>query len=140
MRNVLLLLAIVLAAAGCRKNVYIETEPPGARVWLDGIDRGPSPVMVNVEYNIFINHTVTLEKEGYVTASAPLPAEGHVPLAICGYILCPPLLIWARAPIPNPVFVLTPVGASGATPFPTPPPGPAPEPPPPPAETTQPPG
>lgn len=122
------LATVSIGTAACHKTVHIETEPPGARVRVDGIDRGPSPVSVSVEYNIFVNHTVTLEKEGYVTASAPLPSEGRLPLAICGYILCPPLLIWARAPIPNPVFVLTPVGAGDGAAFPAAPPGPGPEP------------
>lgn len=119
-------LAFLVVAAGCHKRVTIESEPSGARVRVNGVNRGVTPVTLDLEYNIFITHNVELEKEGYRRAYAPIPSEGNVGLAICGYIICPPLIIWARAPVSEAIFVLTAMGESpdGSMMSPPPPPPP----------------
>jgi hypothetical protein len=48
-------------------TLAVNTTPPGARVLLDGADAGISPVVLaNISAE---NHTVTLEKDGFVTAT-----------------------------------------------------------------------
>ena len=48
-------------------TLAVNSTPPGARVLLDGADAGISPVVLaNISAD---NHTVTLEKDGYVTAA-----------------------------------------------------------------------
>jgi hypothetical protein len=120
----LALLLVAALAGGCHKNVLIRSEPPGARVRLNGVDRGVTPVTLDLEYNIFIDYQVELEKEGYERARVGLPAEGRLGLAICGYIICPPLIIWARQPVSEAIFVMRPAGAGGAPLAPPPPPPP----------------
>jgi hypothetical protein len=47
-------------------TLAVNSSPPGARIQLDGVDAGFSPVILaNISSD---NHTVTLEKDGYVTA------------------------------------------------------------------------
>jgi hypothetical protein len=48
-------------------TLAVNSTPPGARILLDGTDAGISPVVLaNISAD---NHTVTLEKEGFVTAT-----------------------------------------------------------------------
>jgi hypothetical protein len=48
-------------------TLVVSSTPPGARVLLDGVDRGLSPVVLeNISAD---NHTVMLDKDGYVTAA-----------------------------------------------------------------------
>jgi len=48
-------------------TLVVNSTPPGARVLLDGVNAGFSPVaLTNLSAD---NHTVTLEKDGYVTTS-----------------------------------------------------------------------
>ena len=48
-------------------TLVVNSTPPGARVLLDGVDAGYSPVtLANISAD---NHTVTLEKDGYVPAA-----------------------------------------------------------------------
>ena len=124
--------ALVLAGigTGCHKRVTIDSEPAGARVWVNGRDYGRTPVTLDLEYNIFLSYQVQLEKEGYQRAFEPLPGEPKLGVAICGYILCPPLLIWAREPISEVTYVLAPAPPGDPPPATSPKP-PSPPPPPP---------
>jgi hypothetical protein len=125
-------LLLVSAGAGCRKNVTIQSEPSGARVRVNGLDKGVTPVTLSLESNIFTNYTVELEKEGYERARAGLPTEGRLGIAICGYIVCPPLIILARQPVSEAIFVMRPAGDGPSLLAPPPPPSSTPPPPPPP--------
>ena len=129
----LVLLALLLSASACHKAVTIRSEPSGARIRVNGVDKGKTPVTVSLEANIFVTHNVELQLDGYRAAHAPIPGEGNVGVAICGYLICPPLIIFARGPVSEAIFVLTPFGPGGDTaangglaPPPPPPPPPPP--------------
>lgn len=118
---------VLVSAIGCHKSVRIESEPSGARVSVNGVYHGVTPVRVSLQYDIFTTHNVELQKEGYRNTYAPIPSEGSLGVAICGYIICPALIIWARKPVSEAVFVLTAIGAGaddGMYPPPPPPPPP----------------
>jgi hypothetical protein len=51
---------------GSRQSVYIESKPEGARIIVDGIDRGVTPAMVRLKKG-FEGQTVVLRKDGYET-------------------------------------------------------------------------
>lgn len=78
------LLALLLAASallGCstKRELYITSEPRGARVWVNGEDKGRTPIAIPfVHYGTF---GIRLEKKGYEAWAG----EVRVPERIDGY-------------------------------------------------------
>lgn len=66
---------LLLPVLGCtwfssREKVLIASEPPGARILVDGADTGrTTPASLPIGGHFGRNHIVTLEKEGYRPAS-----------------------------------------------------------------------
>jgi sirohydrochlorin ferrochelatase len=58
-----LLLAVCLAGCSAYQNVAIESDPPGAEIFLDGKPVGQTPQRLRVSREL--DHTVYLKKEGY---------------------------------------------------------------------------
>jgi sirohydrochlorin ferrochelatase len=58
-----LLLAVCLAGCSAYQNVAIESDPPGAEIFLDGKPVGPTPQNLRVSRDL--DHTVYLKKDGY---------------------------------------------------------------------------
>ena len=58
-----LLLALLLPACAAYQNVAIESDPPGAEIFLDGKSVGSTPQNLRVSREQ--PHTVYLKKEGY---------------------------------------------------------------------------
>ena len=55
--------ALVLSACAHYQNVGIESDPPGAQIYLDGKLMGQTPLQLQVGRDAA--HTVYLKKEGY---------------------------------------------------------------------------
>jgi hypothetical protein len=78
-RRALALGCLALAACSTDRVLVIKSDPPDARVWVDGVDKGKTPVEVPF---VFYGWThVRLEKEGFQA----LAAEVHVEPLIDGY-------------------------------------------------------
>ena len=58
-----LLLAFLLAACASYQNVAIESDPPGAEIFLDGKSVGATPQSLRISREQ--PHTVYLKKEGF---------------------------------------------------------------------------
>ena len=58
-----ILLALLLPACAAYQNVAIESDPPGAEIFLDGKSVGATPQKLRVSREQA--HTVYLKKEGY---------------------------------------------------------------------------
>ncbi len=58
-----LLLVLWLAGCAAYQNVGIESDPPGAEIFLDGKSVGTTPQSLRVSRDL--DHTVYLKKEGY---------------------------------------------------------------------------
>ena len=66
-----------LGLAGCVERVLlIRTDPPGARVWVNGKDRGTSPV--SVRYVHEGRFEVRIEKAGYESLADEVTTEVHL--------------------------------------------------------------
>ena len=85
MRRVLVLL-LVLLLAGCgtlfipsTKEITISSEPVEARVSIDGVEHGLTPISVVLDNKK--SHTIVVSKEGYETVSCVLNTK------IRGYII-----------------------------------------------------
>ncbi len=75
----LLPLAALLGACSTQRTITILSDPPGATVWMDGKDRGTTPVTLPFVY--YGDAEVRLEKEGYQSIAAVL----EIPTQIDGY-------------------------------------------------------
>lgn len=58
-----LLLALCLTGCTAYQNVSIESDPPGAEIFLDGKPVGQTPLKLSVSRDL--DHSVYLKKEGY---------------------------------------------------------------------------
>ena len=59
----ILLLCLALAGCAAYQNVSIESDPPGAEIFLDGEPIGTTPQVLRVPRDR--DHSVYLKKEGY---------------------------------------------------------------------------
>jgi hypothetical protein len=63
-RLALLMALVAVAVGGCiRKTATITSDPPAAKVWLNGVYRGQTPVEIPYNWNWF--YDIKLEKSGY---------------------------------------------------------------------------
>lgn len=77
------LVALLFVSTGCvRRTLRITSDPPGARVFFDGYDKGVTPV--NFDFKWYGGHKITVQKEGYARQSKVVelkaPLSHHVPL------------------------------------------------------------
>ncbi len=110
--------AIVAVAflAACSTHVQINSNPQGARVWVNDKDLGVTPATTVLEYNSFTQHRVRLEKPGFLPYMGVLRTEINV-APIVGAVLCIcflPALLWVVMPAPVQNFELVPAGASSS--------------------------
>ena len=63
-----------LLAGGCvERKLRVETAPPGAEIWLDGVHLGQTPV--EIPFTFYGARQVRLEKSGYATEIMPFKAS-----------------------------------------------------------------
>ena len=63
-RAVRVLIALVLVAAGCvERALVVESDPPGARVWVNGMDAGETPARVRFQH--YGRYRIVLRKPGF---------------------------------------------------------------------------
>ncbi len=77
----LLAVVLVVNACGCatvvkgsHQQIGITSNPAGAYVKVDGIDKGETPMVVKMKRNK--SHTVQLDKPGYETYEAAISTHG----------------------------------------------------------------
>lgn len=80
-----LLLAFVLCSCGAlfipsTKDVTVNSTPLEARVAIDGVEYGLTPITVELDNNI--DHTVVVSKEGYETVSCILSAKVKIEIVV----------------------------------------------------------
>lgn len=70
-------IVVVLALSGCvERRISIETEPPGALVWVNDRQAGRTPVSVAFTHEG--TYDLRLEKEGYEPLVTPATTKGPV--------------------------------------------------------------
>ncbi len=68
---------VVLALSGCvERRISIETDPPGALVWVNDRQAGRTPVSVAFTHEG--TYDLRLEKEGYEPLVTPATTEGPI--------------------------------------------------------------
>jgi hypothetical protein len=118
-------LVTVSAFAGCASSTVLQTQPPGARVSINGIPMGTTPYTLT-DTNIVTTTTHLLfEYPGYQPLDTLISRDEEVdPAPLIVGIIVWPLLLWVLKYHPSQLFVLQP--GNGAPPAPNgwaPPPG-----------------
>lgn len=67
-----------MVLSGCASTVYIDSEPEGATVTIDGKHVGETPTKFTSTATSFTSHHVRIEKEGYRTTTATLRRDGDI--------------------------------------------------------------
>ena len=102
--------------SGCTRHVTINSNPQGARVWVNGQEIGVTPAHTQMDYTAFTTYEVVLQKEGYEVCRSGLQSEVILPNLVFGVLCCWPALLWMQGPIANQTYLLTPAGALTPTP------------------------
>ena len=76
-RHAILGLMLLTMLGGCvERRIRITTEPPGARVWLNDVELGASPV--ETAFTFYGDYDVRIEKDGYERLSTMRKARAPV--------------------------------------------------------------
>lgn len=103
-------LTIVLLAAGCTHEVRVRSKPSGATVFLNNKAIGATPLTFEQPGSVADGVTLKLEKAGYTTKETtllPLPSDGA----------CLFSAPWRRTLPPAVFFQLYPAGATDSARF-----------------------
>ncbi|MBT3302783.1 MAG: PEGA domain-containing protein [Bacteroidetes bacterium] len=105
-----ILVAALIVLSSCSSTTLIETDPAGAIVYIDGVNKGQSPVRMTNSKIISSCTDIRIEKEGYERLYDEIcreeePAAGPI---VCGYFFLVPLL-WAFDYNPSHFYELTPL-------------------------------
>lgn len=104
-----LLVAAVLAA-GCQSTVSFRSQPPGAKLYINGALQGETPCRIMLKWTTLTEFQIRLEKEGYHPYVARLEGEPKWVYIIVDILFWPLLLVNAYGPKPYYEFALRPLG------------------------------
>jgi hypothetical protein len=94
MKTILALLTALFFLSGCASTTFIKSNPPGAKMQVDGKPIGETPHFYTDMAVAGTIRTVTLRKEGYKDYNGYIRREKFsVPILIAGIFLIVPL-VW----------------------------------------------
>jgi hypothetical protein len=117
--------AVSLASlASCASTTIIQSQPSGARLYLNGQPVGTTPYTMTDTKIVGSTTTVRLELPGYEPTNGALTRNEEFDVGACigGMFLLFPFL-WVMGYAPVHTFELRPAGYGGAAGYPAPPPG-----------------
>jgi len=90
----LLSLVMLLALFGCSSATMIKSNPPGARVFIDGIERGVTPLEYSDAALMGTSKMLRIELTGYKPIDAIIRKDTAKPDAIAGACLVGVPALW----------------------------------------------
>jgi hypothetical protein len=88
--------ATLAALSGCASSTVLQTQPPGARVTINGIVVGQTPYRMTDTKTIFSSTPVRFEYPGYATIDVLIPRTEEVaPLPLIAGFFCLIPWLWA---------------------------------------------
>lgn len=110
MAKILMSVLIVILLSGCVTNtmVTIESDPPGASVYVDGRPIGETPTRTRMSNAAWEDPIIKLEKEGYRTVVDDVDKEIKIVNGIVGLFLWPAWL-WVWGPDNIQYYYLQPI-------------------------------
>ena len=110
-------LVTLAAVAGCASSTVLQTQPPGARVSINGIPMGTTPFTLTDTNVVTTTTHLRFEYPGYQPLDTMISRDEEVdPLPLVVGIVVWPLLLWVLKYHPSHLFVLEP--GNGAPPAP----------------------
>lgn len=104
---------------GCSTTTTIHSSPPGAKLYLDGVYRGETPITMSLPDGTDHGYKrLRLEKEGHLPLDAALGRRQDGGRLVCGYFCLFPLL-WMYKWDDSYSFTLEPQGTTAAQPTPS---------------------
>lgn len=101
-----LIAGALCACQGARKTLVVDSDPPGAAVWINGVQQ-ESLTPVRVPFEWYGSFEVRLEQKGYES----LATEVHVPTELDGYpVVDLVLLPFAKDKVFRRTLTMKPVG------------------------------
>jgi hypothetical protein len=113
--SLLVLAASSSASAGCASSTTIQSEPAGARLFIDGVPVGKTPFTMTDVKVVGSTTDVRLEHPGYEPLTSWITRDEVflVEACVAGVFLLVPFL-WMKGYHPTRIFRLRPVGGSPA--------------------------
>jgi hypothetical protein len=99
------------AASGCASSTVLQSQPPGARVFLNGVPVGNTPYTMTDTNIVGTTTQIRLEYPGYQPFNAMIARSEQLdPVALIVGIIIWPVLLWVMGYQPMHVFVMQPGG------------------------------
>ena len=99
------------AASGCASSTVLQSQPPGARVFLNGVPVGTTPYAMTDTNIIGTATQVRLEYPGYQPFNAIIARNEQLdPVALVVGIFVFPVLLWVMGYQPTHIFAMQPGG------------------------------
>ncbi len=102
-----ILLSVLILFSSCMSTTMIQTQPPGADIYIDGVKTGKTPQRMTNDKTILECTKIKMEKEGYETLNTEICRNEEVdpgPI-IAGLLVWFPFL-WAMKYHPEHFYVL----------------------------------
>ncbi len=96
----------MLSSCVMSTRVSFNSEPAGAKVFLDGEYIGETPVTAKLSNGVWNNEEVVIKKDGYRTVRTSLYRDVKGVNMVCGLLLWWPSLLWCYGPKPNQTYFL----------------------------------
>ncbi|HLK93366.1 MAG TPA: PEGA domain-containing protein [Polyangia bacterium] len=119
-------LLTLAAVAGCVSSTILDTQPTGARVFLNGVAMGTTPYTM-IDSNIVTTLTsLRFEYPGYSPLNVTVARDEEIdPVPLVAGVIIWPLLLWCLKYHPTHMFVLMPGAGVPPAPYAVPAPPPA---------------
>lgn len=88
MKRIFLALASVVLSTGCVSTTILQSNPPDAKVLIDGSARGQTPYTHSETVTAFTHHAVTIQKDGYKDVNGLIAADQWQAGKLVASILC----------------------------------------------------
>jgi len=96
MKTIGILLSALILFSSCMSTTMIQTQPPGADIYIDGVKVGQSPQEMTNDKTVIECTEVKIEKEGYETINTTICRNEEIDFGpiLAGFFIWVPFL-WA---------------------------------------------
>lgn len=116
MKSAAILLAVTVLFASCSSTTLIQSDPSGAKVYMNGEYKGVTPYSYSDTKIVASSTDVRLEKEGYETLHTVLSRDERVDVgAIVGGVFFLFPFLWTMKYNPTHTYELRPAGIASLT-------------------------
>ena len=106
----IILIVFVVLFTGCvtKSHVYFRTDPDDATLLIDGIEIGQTPIETTLSNGVWLEPSITIKKDGYLTLHRSIQKEVKIFNGIMGFTIWWPSLLYSYGPKVNQYYELYP--------------------------------